>query len=245
MAPAIYCASLLFTSYLWKGHFTKSSGLGNKMDAGAIHQGRVQEERCLGTSAWNWVWSWGGEAWAVGPNREQLVRPQVWRTSLGVDMESEKKRQPGQSPGEHQLMRNSSWQGASKGDRRSCQRGRRENQSQVWDVLSVSLWSLVFQQSCHSFLLPKEIPSHFNPFPVTPSTRQVPIYPASLSLNASSSMKPLPALQTDSRVPHTLPPQKFDAASLGKSYQYRNHLHISLPVTMSPMEGWDPVFSPL
>lgn len=50
----------------------------------------------------------------MGPNREQLVRPQVWRTSLGVDMESEKKRQPGQSPGEHQLMRTAADKGPAK-----------------------------------------------------------------------------------------------------------------------------------
>lgn len=44
----------------------------------------------------------------VGPIREQLMRPQVCRISLGVDMESERKRQPGQRPGVHQLVRASS-----------------------------------------------------------------------------------------------------------------------------------------
>ena len=120
MAPAIYCATSLFTGYGWKRHFTQSSGLGEKVDEGPIHQDRVQE--ALGPSAC----SWGGEASAGNTCGPQQGAAQGL-TFGGADLESERKRQPGQSPGKHQLVRDSSWQEASKERRqRSSQRGRRE-----------------------------------------------------------------------------------------------------------------------
>lgn len=73
-----------------------------------------------------------------------------------------------------------------------------------------------------SFPVPRETPSHFtapppHPAPATPSTCQIPTRPASLSINASSSVKLFPAPWIPE--PHLPPPpKKFEAPSLCNTY---------------------------
>lgn len=121
----MHCASSLFTSYIWKRHFTKSSGLGNKVDEGPTHQDRVQEAledicvvlRKLGLG---WKHTWAPTGSSSGGF-----------TFGGVDMESERKG-AGQSPGQHQLARDSSRREASKERRQKRnQRGGRNRAHQT------------------------------------------------------------------------------------------------------------------